>query len=172
MVSLSVLTAMITPVVLILAAGQLILTTSQRLARSMERARRLSDQFEQLEQQQDNTFRQQKKALLYQLLLKAAERSRKLQQALSMLYAALSVFVATSVVMGVLEAFGILVVWVPVLLGLLGTALMFYATVLLIAETRIALGAVEKEMSYLIETYKGNTAIKAAEQAEKAEAAS
>ena len=172
MVSLSILTAMITPVVLILAAGQLILTTSQRLARSMERARRLSDQFEQLEQQEDNTFRQQKKALLYQLLLKAAGRSRKLQQALSMLYAALSVFVATSVVMGVLEAFGILVVWVPVMLGLLGTAMMFYATVLLIAETRIALGAVEKEMSYLVETYKGNAAIKAAEQAEKAEAGS
>jgi hypothetical protein len=161
---------MITPVVLILAAGQLILTTSQRLARSVERARKLSDQFEQLGQQESSSQNQQKKTLLYQLLLKAALRSRKLQQALSLLYVALSVFVATSVVIGALEALGILAVWVPVVLGLMGTALMFYATVLLIAETRLALGAVEKEMSYLTKNYRGDVAITAAEQAEQKEA--
>lgn len=164
MVSLSVLSAMITPVVLILATGQLLLTTSQRLARSVERARKLSDQFEQLERQEGGEQQEQKKVLLYQLLLRAAQRSRKLQQAMSLLYVALSVFVATSVVIGLLEALGWLIMWVPIVLGLVGTGLMFYATILLIAETRLALGAVEKEMSYLIRTYKGNPAIREAKK--------
>ena len=162
MVSLSALSAMITPVVLILATGQLLLTTSQRLARSVERARKLSDQFEQLEHQDTGEQQEQKKVLIYQLLLRAAQRSRKLQHAMSLLYVALSVFVATSVAMGLLEALGYQIVWVPIILGLLGTGLMFYATILLIAETRLALGAVEKDMSYLIRTYKGNPAIKEA----------
>lgn len=153
MVSLTVLSAMITPVVLILATGQLILTTSQRLARSVERARKLSEQFEQLAQQETSEKNTEKKELLYQLLHKAAYRSRKLQRAMSLLYVALSVFVATSVSIGVLEALGILVFWVPVGLGLIGAGLLFYATILLIAETRLALGAIDKEMDYLIRNY-------------------
>lgn len=144
---------MITPVVLILATGQLILTTSQRLARSVERARKLSEQFEQLAQQETTDKNTEKKELLYQLLHKAAYRSRKLQRAMSLLYVSLSVFVATSVSIGVLEALGVLVFWVPVGLGLIGAGLLFYATILLIAETRLALGAIDKEMDYLIRNY-------------------
>ena len=156
MVSLTVLSAMITPVVLILATGQLILTTSQRLARSVERARKLSEQFEQLAQQETTDKNTEKKELLYQLLHKAAYRSRKLQRAMSLLYVSLSVFVATSVSIGVLEALGVLVFWVPVGLGLIGAGLLFYATILLIAETRLALGAIDKEMDYLIRNYAGD----------------
>ena len=153
MVTLTVLSAMITPVVLILATGQLILTTSQRLARSVERARKLSEQFEQLVQQEAHGKSSEKKELLYQLLLRAANRSRKLQRAMSLLYVSLSLFVGTSVSIGILEALDLLVFWVPVGLGLIGAGLLFYATILLIAETRIALGAIDKEMDYLISNY-------------------
>ncbi|WP_299823108.1 DUF2721 domain-containing protein [uncultured Pontibacter sp.] len=152
-VNLTVLSAMITPVVLILATGQLILTTSNRLARSVERARKLSEQFEQLMQQENTPKSVEKKELLYQLLHKAAVRSRKLQRALSLLYVALSVFVATSVSIGLLEALGILVFWVPVGLSLLGSGLLFYSTILLITETSLALGAINKEMNYLTRNY-------------------
>ncbi|MEJ8804491.1 DUF2721 domain-containing protein [Pontibacter sp. H249] len=162
MVTLTVLSAMITPVVLILATGQLILTTSQRLARSVERARKLSEQFEQLVQQEDREKNTEKRELLYQLLLRAVNRSRKLQRAMSLLYVCLSVFVATSVSIGILEALDILVFWVPVGLGLLGAGVLFYATILLIAETRLALGAIDKEMNYLVRNYAEEIAPKSA----------
>ncbi|GAB3537022.1 DUF2721 domain-containing protein [Pontibacter brevis] len=153
MPTLSDLTAMITPVVLILAAGQLILTTSQRLARSVERARKLSEQFEELVLNKEHKESAVKRTLLYRLLTRAANRSRKLQQVMSLLYIALSIFVATSLSIGLLEVFGLLVVWVPVVLGLCGAAFLFYATILLISETRIALGAIDIEMDYLVKNY-------------------
>lgn len=153
MPTLSDLSAMISPVVLILAAGQLILTTSQRLARSIERARKLSEQFEELVLKQGEKENPVKKELLNKLLERAALRSRKLQQVMSMLYVALSVFVATSVSIGLLEVLGILAAWIPVALGLCGAGFLFYATVLLISETRIALGAVDIEMDYLVKNY-------------------
>ncbi|RDV16884.1 DUF2721 domain-containing protein [Pontibacter diazotrophicus] len=153
MPTLSDLTAMITPVVLILAAGQLILTTSQRLARSVERARKLSEQFEELVLNKDQNDSTVKRELIYKLLERAASRSRKLQQVMSLLYIALSIFVATTLSIGLLEVFGILVVWVPVMLGLVGAGFLFYATILLIVETRIALGAIDIEMDYLVKNY-------------------
>lgn len=153
MATLSDLTAMITPVVLILAAGQLILTTSQRLARSVERARKLSEQFEELVLKKEGSDTTVKRELIYTLLERAARRSRRLQQVMSMLYIALSIFVATTLSIGLLEVFGILVVWVPVMLGLVGALFLFYATILLISETRIALGAIDIEMDYLVKNY-------------------
>ncbi|PRY07427.1 uncharacterized protein DUF2721 [Pontibacter ummariensis] len=158
MPTLSDLSAMITPVVLILAAGQLILTTSQRLARSVERARKLSEQFEELVLKKEETNSAvtdsaEKRELLYKLLTRAANRSRKLQQVMSLLYIALSIFVATSLSIGLLEVFGLLVIWVPVVLGLCGAGFLFYATILLISETRIALGAIDIEMDYLVKNY-------------------
>lgn len=144
---------MISPVVLILAAGQLILTTSQRLARSIDRARKLSEQFEELVRKQEQKENLEKKELLTKLLKRAALRSRKLQEVMSLLYVALSVFVATSVSIGLLEVLGLRAAWIPVALGLGGAGFLFYATVLLIAETRIALGAVDIEMDYLVKNY-------------------
>jgi len=145
---------MITPAVLILATGQLILTTSQRLARSMDRARKLSDSLESMGG--GNAIvkvNEKKKDLLFLLLKLTAQRSQKLQQAMSVLYIALSLFVCTSVSIGLLEVFGFVQGWIPVTLGLTGIALMFYATILLITETRIALGTVKREMNYLIQKY-------------------
>lgn len=145
------LSAMITPAVLILATGQLILTTSQRLARSMDRARKLADGLEAMKEKVEQNVK--KKEQLFWLLKGTARRSKKLQQAMSVLYIALSLFVCTSVSIGLLEVFDIVQGWIPVTLGLSGVALMFYATILLITETRIALGTVEKEMTYLVENY-------------------
>lgn len=163
METLSILSAMITPVVLILATGQLILTTSQRLARSVERARKLSDQIEQLAQQEKGKSTEEKNAHLYKLLFRAAHRSRKLQHTMSILYVALSIFVATSVSIGVLEAMDVLVLWIPVILGLIGATMLFYASVLLIAESRMALGAIDIEMNYLIEHFGSDYSSKSSE---------
>lgn len=151
--TLTALSAMITPAVLILATGQLILTTSQRLARSMDRARKLSEKIEEMATLDEKVKNASKKEHLYHLMKASALRSRKLQQAMSILYIALSIFVCTSVSIGLLEVFGFVKIWIPVALGLTGVTFMFYGTILLITETRIALGSVDKEMKYLINTY-------------------
>jgi hypothetical protein len=151
--TLTALSAMITPAVLILATGQLILTTSQRLARAMDRARKISEKIEELDQN-NISINKKKKVLFYQLLYGSARRSRRLQQALSILYIALSIFVSTSITIGLLEVFGFLQVWIPVVIGLIGISFLFYASILLIAETRIAYWAVDKEMMYFIENFR------------------
>lgn len=150
--TLTALSAMITPAVLILATGQLILTTSQRLARAMDRARKLSEKIEELDQNNEKVNKK-KKVLFYQLLYGSARRSRRLQQAMSILYVALSIFVSTSITIGLLEVFGFIQVWIPVMLGLIGISFLFYATILLITETRVAYWAVDKEMKFFIENY-------------------
>jgi hypothetical protein len=66
------------------------------------------------------------------------------------LYLALSVFVATSVAIGIVAASGQKYTWVPILLGLAGAGLLFYASLLLIAESRIALAAVDEEMDFAL----------------------
>jgi hypothetical protein len=146
--TLAVLSAMITPAVLILATGQLILTTSQRLARALDRARKLSESLESL-MDGSNDSKHRKKELLYELMTRSARRSVKLQQAMTILYIALSIFVWTSISIGLLEVLHIVYAWIPVAFGLTGVAFLFYATILLIMETKIARGSVQIEMSYL-----------------------
>lgn len=145
--TLTALSSMITPAVLILASGQLILTTSQRLARTMDRTRKLSEMLEELSQTKSKNTR--KKEFLYLLLGRSARRAKKLQQSMSILYVALSLFVCTSVSIGILDVFDVPALWIPIALVITGVVFMFYATILLITETRIAVGSVNREVSYL-----------------------
>lgn len=145
--TLTALSSMITPAVLILASGQLILTTSQRLARTMDRARKLAEMLEELSE--NKSVNTNKKKFLYLLLGRSARRARKLQRSMSILYIALSFFVCTSVTIGLVDVFNVPLVWIPIALGLTGIGFMFYATILLIIESRIALGTVNREMAYL-----------------------
>lgn len=145
--TLTALSAMITPAVLILASGQLILTTSQRLARTMDRIRKLSEILEELTENQSTNIK--KKKFLFMLLGRSARRAKKLQQSMSILYLALSLFVCTSVTIGILDVFNVPLVWIPIALGLAGIAFMFYATILLTMETRVAVGSVKREVAYL-----------------------
>jgi hypothetical protein len=58
-------------------------------------------------------------------------------------------FVATSMVIGLLEFIRISAPWIPGALGMGGAMLLLAASSLLIMESRIALRAVEKEMTTL-----------------------
>lgn len=77
--------------------------------------------------------------------------ARLLQCAMTCLYLALSVFVATSVAIGIVAASGQKYTWVPIPLGLAGAGLLFCASLLLIAESRIALAAVDEEMDFALQ---------------------
>lgn len=158
-IALAILSAMITPAVLILACGSLILTTSQRLSRVIERERKLAKDFlehaqARAETQAASPLLEEERALLYQQLSRTTKRTRLLQQAMTFLYLAVSSFVGVVVVIGLAEITGLEYAWVPILLGIIGAGLLFYASLLLIIESRIALIAVNQEMDFVLRVSK------------------
>src|SRR5690606_11972115 len=146
--AVTVLSAMITPAVLIAACGTLTISTSNRLARAIERTRELSKEFGSLAKDESGEDVAAQRAMLFDQLRRATRRARLLQRAMTRLYLAISVFVATSVAIGVVAITTQSYAWIPIILGLVGAALMFQASVLLIVESRIQMRAVRNEMKF------------------------
>src|SRR6185436_16665270 len=149
--SLAVLTAMITPAVLISASGTMILSTSTRLGRVVDRVRSLADRLRQLAGNDDEKpeFFEEERAMLYDQLDKLTSRSRLLQRAMTSFYLAVGVFVASSVSIGVVAFFRGRAAWVPVALGLIGASFLFYGSMLAIFEARLALSTTHAEMDFI-----------------------
>ena len=152
--SLAVLTAMITPAVLISASGTMILSTSTRLGRVVDRVRSLSDRLRRLtSEEEDSEFFEEERAMLYGQLDKLTSRSRLLQRALTTFYLAVGVFVATSVAIGVVSFLsGPRFAWIPVVMGLIGAFFLFYGSMLLVFEARLALSTTHAEMDFVWHT--------------------
>src|SRR5207253_7083652 len=147
--SLAVLTAMITPAVLISASGMMILSTSTRLGRVVDRVRSLSDRLRLLTNEEAGEFFDEERAMLYDQLDKLTSRSRLLQRALTTFYLAVGIFVATSVAIGVVAFFSAHAAWVPVVMGLAGAMFLFYGSILLAFEARLALSTTHAEMDFI-----------------------
>ena len=148
--AIAILTAMITPAVLISACGALIFSTSTRLGRVVDRVRLLSEKFEDLAKhpEQDEMF-EERRALIFRQLDRQTSRARLLQRSMVALYVSLGIFVATSVAIAVGAAVTPYLIWTAVLLGLAGAVFMLYASVLLIVESRMALAAIMTEMDFV-----------------------
>src|SRR5258706_14587569 len=124
--SVEVLTAMITPAVLISASGTMILSTSTRLGRVVDRVRSLSDRLQSLPDNDGNTdLLEEKRAMIFDQLDKLTSRSRLLQRALTTFYLAVGAFVATSVAIGVVSFFSARFAFIPVAFGLIGAIFLF-----------------------------------------------
>lgn len=147
--ALAVLSAMITPAVLISACGSLILATSDRLSKAVVQTREVSDQLKPRAGDEGRPEREEERRMLYTQLDFVTTRSRLLQRALSRLYAALAFFVGTSVAIGLVAATSSDYTIIPIGLGLYGAALLLYAAILLIRESRFALAAVNAEMDFI-----------------------
>ena len=148
--ALAVLTAMITPAVLISACGALIFSTASRLGRVIDRVRYLSSRFEELAKNPtSDDMAAERLPLLHEQLERQTVRARLIQRSLVAFYTALGVFVATSVAIAVFNAFVRDYTWVAVALGLFGALFMLYGSVLLIVESRMALAAITSEIEFL-----------------------
>lgn len=147
--ALAVLTAMITPAVLISACGSMILSTSHRLGRVVDRVRALSDKLEEATDAESDAVRERQEVIFAQLD-KLTSRARILQRSMVTFYLALGMFVATSVAIGLVAMnsnprYNV----IPVICGLIGASFLFYGSMLLIFEARLALSTIHLEMDYI-----------------------
>ena len=147
--AISVLSAMITPAVLISACGSLILATSDRLSKAVTRTREIASALIPRENDKRVENREEERRMLFTQLDFVTTRSRLLQRALSRLYAALAFFVGTSVTIGLVAITSPKFTPVPIALGLCGAGLLLYAAFLLIKESRFALAGVNEEMDFM-----------------------
>ena len=92
--------------------------------------------------------------MIFDQLDKLTSRSRLLQRALTTFYLAVGVFVATSVAIGVVSLFNGRFAWVPVSMGLVGASFLFYGSMLLVFEARLALSTTHAEMDFIWRTSK------------------
>ena len=148
-VDLSLLSAMITPAVLISACGTLIFSTSARLGRIVDRVRQLSRMIEELCLDKHGDFSDERREEVERQLAAHAQRGRLIQGSLTSFYIALGFFVAATVSIGVV-GFVHRGAWAPSLLGIVGTIVLFYGCMLLIAETRLALHSINSEMAFVL----------------------
>lgn len=148
--ALAVLTAMITPAVLISACGTMILSTSTRLGRVVDRVRALSDRLEDLSHSDAKLeLFEERRTVIFTQLDKLTSRSRLLQRAMTVFYLGLGVFVSTSVAIGLVAVTGVKYYFIPVITGLIGACFLFYGSILLIFEARLALSTIHTEMDFI-----------------------
>jgi hypothetical protein len=148
--TLDVFAAMITPAVLILASGSLILTTTNRLVRVVDRVRQMLPEFEKLAvTDSHDEATEEKRSMMFRQLDRATIRARLIQRALTRLYLGLGMFLATSASLGLITLAKLEVAWLPLTLGLMAVALLLSASVLLIIESRISLASTYEEMDYI-----------------------
>jgi len=129
----------------------MILSTSSRLGRVVDRVRALSDRLEGMTTEEhrkaDSTERQE---VIFKQLDKLTSRARILQRSMVVFYLSLGLFVATSVAIGIVgfasnQRYNV----IPVILGIGGACFLFYGSILLIFEARLALSTIHNEMDFI-----------------------
>ena len=144
------LTAMVTPTLLISATGSLVLSTSTRLGRVVDRARELEKRLSELIVAPDKDaipLYDQRLETIFFLLDKVTSRSRILQRAMGAFYYGLGFFILTSVSIAVVGLLGIYR-WMPIPIGIIGIIFLFYGSVLMLRETRMATVTINTEMDF------------------------
>jgi hypothetical protein len=144
------LTAMVTPTLLISATGSLVLSTSTRLGRVVDRARDLERRLGELiyvEDKNEVPLYDTRVEVIVDLLDKVTSRSRILQRAMGAFYYGLGFFILTSVTIAIAGLFNIYR-WLPIPVGVVGIIFLFYGSLLMLKETRMATATINAEMDF------------------------
>jgi hypothetical protein len=136
-----VLSAMITPSVLISAAGLLVLSTSNRLSRVVDRVRILAEKVAETQPNPGSA------GVFLGHISRLSKRAILLRSALTSLYIAISLFVTTSILLGVLSVLSWTYDWLPTVTALAGSCSLLYGSVLLISEARHAIASTLQELN-------------------------
>jgi hypothetical protein len=144
------LTAMITPALLISATGSLVLSTSTRLGRVVDRVRELERRLGELiysEDKKNVPLYNERVETIVDLLDKVTSRSRLLQRAMQAFYYGLGCFILTSVTIAAAGFFNF-ARWLPIPIGIVGIIFLFWGSILMLRETRMATATVNAEMDF------------------------
>lgn len=144
------LTAMVTPTLLISATGSLVLSTSTRLGRVVDRVRELEKRLSELivvEDKQTIPLYDKRLETVVNLLDKVTSRARILQKAMSTFYYGLGFFILTSVTIAA-AAFFPSYRLIPIPVGIIGIICLFWGSVLMLRETRMATATINVEMDF------------------------
>ncbi|HMQ04465.1 MAG TPA: DUF2721 domain-containing protein [Pyrinomonadaceae bacterium] len=144
------LTAMITPALLISATGSLVLSTSTRLGRVVDRVRALEVRLGEIIYAVDKAaipLYEKRVEVIVDLLDKVTSRSRLLQRAMGAFYYGLGFFVLTSVTIAAAGIFNTYR-WLPIPIGIVGIMFLFYGSILMLLETRMATATIKAEMDF------------------------
>jgi hypothetical protein len=144
-----ILSAMITPAVLISASGTLSLSTANRLGRVVDRIRALTDLAEELPDGVATEDVVDKRALIADQIRWHTKRLQLLQHTIVTLYTAIGLLVGASLAVGVSASINGAVGWIPVAFGLAGALALLVAAVMLIRESRMAVRGAEVEIGYV-----------------------
>ena len=148
--ALNVLTAMLTPALLLSACGSFIISTSNRLGRVVDRVRKLSDRMEELMNLDEMTeLLSERRAMISKQMELQSRRASLLMRTMVSLYIASGLFVLTSVSIGFVSIFSTKWSVVPVVLGVLGAIMLLVATIRLITEAHMALEGLHEETAFL-----------------------
>jgi hypothetical protein len=134
----AIISAMITPALLILASGSLIATALVRLARVVDRVRKLAEQRD-VPAERDELTRHERRALL-------AERAVRLY------FFAVVCFVVAGFTIAVDHLAGDRLTWVPVLMTTAGMCLIVAGSAAMLAECQLAAVQIRAEISLLYAT--------------------
>jgi len=148
--TLEFLTAMVTPALLISATGSLVLSTSTRLGRVVDRVRELESRLSDLiltEDKDSIPLYEKRIDTVVNLLDKVTSRARILQRAMVAFYYGLGFFILTSVTIAV-AAFFNTYRWTPIPVGIIGIIFLFYGSIQMLRETRMATATVNAEMDF------------------------
>jgi hypothetical protein len=144
------LTAMVTPSLLISATGSLVLSTSTRLGRVIDRVRSLEERLTELIYSEDKSeipLYDKRVEVIVDLLDKVTSRSRILQRAMAAFYYGLGCFILTSVTIAI-AAFFSTYRWVPIPIGIIGIMCLFWGSIYMLRETRMATATINAEMDF------------------------
>lgn len=142
-----VLTAMITPVVLISACGTLIFSTSGRLGRLYDRLNNLKGELEGI-MLGTLTFPDERLDYAREQLKIQKRRGVLIQRALAALYSATLLFIAASLTVALSVALGYLA-WLATLFALAGGLFLFIASGLLLFESRYNLRFINQHLDLI-----------------------
>ncbi len=148
--ALGVLTAMITPALLLSACGTFILSTSNRLARIVDRMRSLSTLLDEMSRAEYDIALREERIERHRAEIKLQGlRLGLIQRALTLLYIGAVCFICSSVAIGVVSLITFLrVYWIPVAFGIGGASCMLAAAIILALEARKAVQDMYEETEF------------------------
>ena len=140
--AVSVIAAMITPALLILASASLVASALVRMARIVDRARVLATST------RDGSWEQAAGTaeVLRSWLDRHEARARYAESSIALLYAAIVVFIATCLSIVLDRAVGGVLGWLPIALAVAGTLLLLAGGASMVAESRFSWDQIREEI--------------------------